>query len=83
MKKLDLFDVVKWMDWAGIESLEWSFHDLRYEEDAELFFGTTDKFTLPPGKYIVTYVELNDKELQPTFMSDLTLGGTIRFYFVG
>lgn len=83
MKKLDLFDVVKWMDWAGIESLEWSLHDLRYEEDAELFFGTTDKFTLPPGKYIVTYVELNDKELQPTFMSDLALGGTIRFYFVG
>ena len=52
--------------------------------DAKEFFGTDCRFTLPSGKYIVTYVELDDKVLPPTYASESSdYKCFIRFYLVG
>jgi hypothetical protein len=84
MRKLDLFEIVSLINKFGLDNSEWSTCDFSHDVDTREFFGTDSRFTLLPGKYIVAYVELDDKKIPPTYASESKeYECTIRFYLVG
>lgn len=84
MRKLDLFEIVSLINKLGLDNSDWSTYDFSYDVDAKEFFGTDCRFTLPSGKYIATYVELDDEVLPPTYASESSdYKCFIRFYLVG